>query len=60
MSDSAKRQLTMHDFVLIVVMHNMATYRVEVTATDWQAACREVIHTQMKKGMPVRSIREED
>ena len=49
----------MHDYVLIVVMHNMEAYRVEVTAQNRQAACREIIHTQMAKGLPVRSIRDE-
>jgi hypothetical protein len=48
----------MHDFVLIVVMHNMESYRCEVTAQTREDACREIIHTQMAKGLPVRSIRD--
>jgi len=60
MPDHRPVRPVMYDFVLIVVMQNMEAYRVEVTAQDRQAACREIIHTQMAKGMPVRSIRNED
>lgn len=48
----------MHDFVLIVVMHSMETFRCEVTAQTREDACREIVHTQMAKGLPVRSIRD--
>ena len=44
-------------FVLIVVMQNQEAYRVEVDAQTREDACREIIHTQMKKGLAVRSIR---
>ena len=44
-------------FVLIVVMHSHEAYRVEVDAQSREDACREIIHTQMAKGLPVRSIR---
>jgi hypothetical protein len=59
MPDPAHEPVT-HDFVLIATMYNMETFRIEVTATDWQAACRAVIHAQMAEGMSVRSIRGED
>lgn len=45
-------------FVLIVVMHNQEAYRVEVDAQTREDACREIIHTQMQKGLAVRSIRD--
>jgi hypothetical protein len=49
---------TQRDFVLIVVLTNMETYRCEVTAYNRQVACRKIIHTQMAKGLSVRSIRD--
>lgn len=49
---------TMREFVLIVVMQNMESYRCEVTAQTREDACREIVHTQMAKGLPVRSIRD--
>lgn len=48
----------MREFTLIVVMHNMESYRCEVTAQTREDACREIVHTQMAKGLPVRSIRD--
>lgn len=48
----------MYDFAFIVVMADMAEYRVEVTAQTRQAAAREIIHVQMAKGLHVRSIRD--
>ena len=45
-------------FVLIVVMHDQEAYRVAVDAQTREDACREIIHTQMAKGLVVRSIRD--
>ena len=50
----------MHDFVLIVVMHDFTQYRCEVSAKTRVDACREIVHVQMAKGLPVRSIRNEE
>ena len=35
-----------------------AVFRVSVDAINYQEACREIIHTRMKRGHGVRSIRE--
>lgn len=44
-------------FTLLVVMQDMETYRVEVDAQTFEDAAREIVHTQMAKGIAVRSIR---
>lgn len=49
-------QPVMHDFDLLILMHDGQRYRANVSAQTLEDACREIIHVQMAKGLPVRRI----
>ena len=46
----------MNNYLLLATMRDGGQYRVDVDAQSLEDACREIIHTQMAKGIAVKSI----